>query len=1089
MNPDEIAPAEEVITLQGEKTTNTQFKKFDRTQWNKIEVHYDDQITLAVLNAMRLLGNKQAQISEKRSTLKFFGDIYDDIRPLLVEKGFVAETKIKKENKKSVKMNKKEEIIRKNTLVSINKSLDDTLKTYSLTRFNGTYGFNSQYAEIKLLTCIYGVKYLLNKKTPNIPQCYELVLGIRKILNNISTLTQISKTAVSDLTNAYLNLVTFCNFTYNTMFDQFPRLCLMTAYDTVFPSMAIKPYESQKILMNEIVTKKEGLFNYKAMIGTGKTTFIMALCSYVEMLRQVHKAQTGKSTLQIIFTCSVEPVRHQVCKMAYNQSVPFGIGVIDGGTLRVINNFSCKNDNNRILIVADLDATIELLNKSQDYILFVDEPTIGADQTDHPVTRAVAKIIALCPKTTILCSATLPTQEEIPEIINYYQKRHNNTNIVSVCSKDSLIGCEVINFDGSTIAPHNNCKTVNQLSNVIKNLKEKPFIDRLYTAPVVYRLRQKLLENGITDIIDLETYFSNIDTLSQSNIQKAAIELLEKVVEKNNDNLVEKICVPLGKIVIDEAALEKQPEPDEQEEQDIGFEWEQEEKHEINKDENEPYLISEIFTTQAYRYLGGCLVATKDPMKFAFENSKQLLHNCETANRIISKYRAVEDKFNQSLLKLDSIKNEDARSQKEQDMKNDHKPSISFPSQLRVNTPAHLVTYAKHMIEHIDKKQLQYAFNLTTIPLDFNIPDWLMLLLFAGIGVYAPNNKTIDSGYTDYILNLTADGKLSFLISDDNISYGANYPFSHVVIMEDLAKEHSIGTIFQLAGRAGRVGQSWVAYAHVGNETSARIMNYIYGTETLGISDEAKNMITAFNTVIDDIETIRKEKQNDKLTFDEFDKQSKNIIKLSEVKPKVTITNSKLKHDDKTRKEIKQDVKIITKQGVKQPLKNEQSIKTTEMEESWESIVVNPLPTPQSIPVQTQIEETRAPATIHVVNDIQSNRSTNDRSTNDRYTNDRSTNDRYTNDRYTNGDNRSRYSQNYRDSKPSKSDTNGNWRDRKNNDGQQTNTGHRQESQRESQNHRYVPPFRRSTQPIQQTAQSKQRNTKDNDGWTTVGRK
>ena len=76
--------------------------------------------------------------------------------------------------------------------------------------------------------------------------------------------------------------------------------------------------------------------------------------------------------------------------------------------VRIINNFSCKNDDNRILIVADFDATIELLNKNQDYILFVDEPTVGADQPNHPVTKAVAKIIALAPKTTILCSATLP---------------------------------------------------------------------------------------------------------------------------------------------------------------------------------------------------------------------------------------------------------------------------------------------------------------------------------------------------------------------------------------------------------------------------------------------------------------------------------------------------------------------------------------------------------------------------------------------------------------------------------------------------------------------------------------------------------
>ena len=127
----------------------------------------------------------------------------------------------------------------------------------------------------------------------------------------------------------------------------------------------------------------------------------------------------------------------------------------------------------------------------------------------------------------------------------------------------------------------------------------------------------------------------------------------------------------------------------------------------------------------------------------------------------------------------------------------------------------------------------------------------------------------LDKRYLDLVLDMTAEGKLSFLISDDNICYGANYPFSHVVINDDICLNHSIGTIFQLLGRAGRVGQSWVAYAHVGSLTTNKIMNYIKGLENLGISIEAENLNKSFNKVKEEI--IKD------------DMRTSNIIKLSEV--------------------------------------------------------------------------------------------------------------------------------------------------------------------------------------------------------------
>jgi hypothetical protein len=922
VNENDIPP-----TLQGEGAISTQYRKFDRSQWNKIEKRYDDPITNTVLDAMCKLGNPNSNIKEFKKTLKFCGDeIYLSIRPALVKQGYVPDLlieKIKKEKGKDKKKNKKakdkpgkEEIIKKNILSSFTNCFEETLATFSDKKFNGTFGFRSQYAEIRVITLIYAVKFLLNKLVliPSnsviflneklMPQCYELILGIKKTLHNINSIPGISNIIIGDLKFAYDKLIKCCDFKYSTVFEKYPRLCLVTAYDTIFRSMSIKPYISQEKLLHEIKNRNSVLCFYQAMIGSGKTTLSIALSEYVNSLRILRKANKEKSNLQLIFTCSVEPVRHQVCRMAYNQNIPFGIAVVDAGenrkfldsdSVKIINNYNCSDDSKRLLIVTDLDATISLLNKSQDYILFIDEPTVGADEPNNPITKAVCKIMTIAPKITILCSATLPIPEEIPEIVTYFKKRHNNTNdnnslpeIVSIYSKESLIGCEMINFDGTTICPHNDCSSCDELKIIIKNLKEKPFIDRLYTAPVVYKLRQKMLENGITDVIELENYFDHVDKLSQTNIQASAILFLEKLLEKNNDELVKKVCAPFGRIIIKEDDQEEIKKEEEENKEAIGFSWDDEIKND-NYVESLQYNLDEIFTSQAYKYLGGCLVTVSDPIKFAFEKSRTLLQDCETAAKIITKYKAELSRFNISLEKMNNMKHDNGKHLNEEDVDklkqsivDDRKPTIKFLSSLIINTPAHLMKFAPQMKDKINKKMLQFSFNLENIPLDMNVPDWVIQLLFAGVGIYAPGNHLLDNTYLDFVLNMTADGNLAFLISDDNICYGANYPFAHVVIDDIIASKHSIGTLFQLAGRAGRVGQSWVAYAHVGHGAHKRIMNYIKGNESIGVIEESINMRQTFNNIIEEI-NANKNTRSEPLIPTGSKKVV--IVKLSEIQP------------------------------------------------------------------------------------------------------------------------------------------------------------------------------------------------------------
>ena len=112
-----------------------------------------------------------------------------------------------------------------------------------------------------------------------------------------------------------------------------------------------------------------------------------------------------------------------------------------------------------------------------------------------------------------------------------------------------------------------------------------------------------------------------------------------------------------------------------------------------------------------------------------------------------------------------------------------------------------------------------------------------------GVGVYSP--ITLDQKYTNEVIKLATNGMLAFVIADYNISYGTNYPFNTVVITEDFTRNHSMNTLFQLMGRAGRCGKSWTANVFVPQELYDIFITYIaepsvFDTEEIKLYDLIK---------------------------------------------------------------------------------------------------------------------------------------------------------------------------------------------------------------------------------------------------------
>lgn len=826
------------------------FKKLLKQEWTRIERKYEDPLKNAVLEAMYQLGSGES-FEDTILKFQFCGNgVYLVLRKTLVQNKlltplsddilnkFIQTKKKKKKNKKAKNKLSAAEIKEKNiqektskNILEIIENLGNMSKETFRTKHRHIHQlrvFSSNYAEGRIIALMYCIKLFIKYKI-NIEECYELFIGIKKIIKNIEILDGLASIALQDLIACHDIFKIHCAFSIEEMFKKYPRLCISTKYDMIFPSMSIKPYPSQKQLMGSIKEVDQGLFWYNAQIGSGKTTISIAIAKYIIMIRALESAAGKNSKLQLLFSCSVEPVRTEVCKMAYNAKIPFGIGIMEKDHPRVINNYNCKNDVDRIIVVADINTASALLQQSQDYILFIDEPTVGADTENHPITLATVKLMFNSPAKTILSSATLPEPTEIPEIVECHKQRYPDAQIIPIYSKESLIGCEMINFNGDVLVPFKGCKTATDLNLVIEQLKTKSFIDRLLPSPLVYSLRKKMMDKGIANVVDLENYFKDVSVLKQSEIQKVAIILLETLVCED-DTLIDAICNDnYGKVTDDVT-----------------------------------YNINNILTNHAHKFGGPGLIVVDNPFQFAENISKELFKEFTvTASQIINDYSKKIDAYQARVKKTENIKFADKNGNFDKDLKfqrmkelDGAKPTMEFPSELKVNT-------IDHYKEYTGKTNYKMTYSpgiLEGLPLDLNIPDWTMKLLFAGVGIYSPTSEYSNQRYEELILWMASCSQLAFLISDDSICYGANYPLSHIIIDNGFAEKHSDNTIRQLAGRAGRVGTSWVATVHIGDIIMDRILDYIHNKNQSPTCMEADNMVKAYYAVAEEVQ-IKKENQ------------------------------------------------------------------------------------------------------------------------------------------------------------------------------------------------------------------------------------
>ena len=86
--------------------------------------------------------------------------------------------------------------------------------------------------------------------------------------------------------------------------------------------------------------------------------------------------------------------------------------------------------------------------------------------------------------------------------------------IKEVHSYQVKVGCQLIDDKGDIFICHQFCENKEQLDQLIILLKTNQFIGRLYTAPIVYDLYNKMFKMKMTNLPDIEENFSQTSKMN-----------------------------------------------------------------------------------------------------------------------------------------------------------------------------------------------------------------------------------------------------------------------------------------------------------------------------------------------------------------------------------------------------------------------------------------------------------------------------------------------------------------------------------------------------------------------------------------------
>jgi len=449
----------------------------------------------------------------------------------------------------------------------------------------------------------------------------------------------------------------------------------------------------------------------------------------------------------------------------------------------------------KIWLVSDIFSNTWILEQldPNKTLMVVDEPPMGSDAVptnpeDNEVSRCMVEGM-LCPMyKTLLMSATMPREHQLPSIVDNFVTRFgcaDKKSCINECFSAQLdAGVILVRPSGGIAFPHELCSTAEELKQLCHRLPGDPLTLKAYTERALSQLwvrwrrlvEAKKTPAGWKPPIMPEEKFADLATLRPDAIRTYTVMLLQSVADAGDDTFVKEFCG----MAADAEELSQFPEFD----------------------------IKELLFKNAHAFPGVSLVADDKPREILLEMAEKLIEQFPKASELENEMNAADEEVAKQNKELEKRAGKDADEGEVQMFSNDNQ-QIKFDSSLVIQTEQFL----KRWCPSAKKESLMYPRMPPTFR-DFKalhelpVDDVWKMLALSGAGAFDPELDADKSRpiYTQWVHDRMQANKLSCVTAGKEFTWGANLPASTVVVTSSFAQATSVSGMLQYVGRAARRG-------------------------------------------------------------------------------------------------------------------------------------------------------------------------------------------------------------------------------------------------------------------------------------------
>ena len=565
----------------------------------------------------------------------------------------------------------------------------------------------------------------------------------------------------------------------------------------VYENEPRKLYTHQKQLFQALSVQQKHipkLVLYTAPTGTGKTLSPLGLSE-------------GR---RVIFVCAARHVGLALAKSAISaeKKIAFAFGCETPEDIR-LHYFAVKEcvrdrrtggirkvDNSKgelvEIMICDIKSYVSAMcymlafNDPTDLVMYWDEPTISLDYEDHPLHGIIQTVWNenIIPN-IVLSSATLPSAQDIYEVVANYKTKYPTGEVVNIVSSDCRRTIPILNKDNKVEMPHFMYENYEDLLTSIQYCKSKPTMYRYLDVTEILKVIRHV--NAGPDIplrYTLEQYFANIADVSVEAIKTYYLELLEQIPAAKweryrADWLEERSSMYTSTIrMVTEDA------------------------HTLTHGPT-IYLTDEIDKITKY-----CLQSIQLPSRVIQELMGSIYYNNELLDKIRQMEKDIEDglkKDEDKEKKMIAERVDPLLREKMRELEKMRKTlkSIELDPLYVPNTREHFGKWttqsaAKEYKDlHIPIIETRIVEKIMMID---GVKDMWKVLLMMGIGVFCKHES---QEYVDIMKELADKQCLFMIIASSDYIYGTNYQFCHAYLGKDL-EGATQEKIIQAMGRVGR---------------------------------------------------------------------------------------------------------------------------------------------------------------------------------------------------------------------------------------------------------------------------------------------